>query len=82
MADEPDYIVELPGVEDEAAGAGRRGNERKWIGVRFDCCGAYLRIYRNREGSAYEGRCPRCMRRVRALIGPGGTSSRFFVTED
>lgn len=80
MSDRPDYIVELPGVE-ESAPTAQEPAGRRWIGVRFDCCGTYQRIYRNRDGSAYEGRCPRCLRMVRALIGPGGTNARFFVAE-
>ena len=82
MADEPDYIVELPGIDADADGKQSASkNTRAWIGVRFDCCGVYLRIYRNRAGTAYAGRCPRCLRAVRALIGPDGTSSRMFVAE-
>ncbi|MDD3593414.1 MAG: hypothetical protein PHX18_02185 [Candidatus Gastranaerophilales bacterium] len=51
---------------------------RKYLGIQFDCCGVYSRIYQNKEGSAYVGRCPGCLRTVRIKIGEGGTSARFF----
>ncbi len=51
---------------------------RPFIGIRFACCNAYARVYRNPGGTAYEGRCPRCLRPVRAPIGASGTAQRFF----
>ncbi|MCU0662219.1 MAG: hypothetical protein MUC50_07825 [Myxococcota bacterium] len=52
---------------------------RPFLGVRFDCCNAYVRIYRNKDGTAYEGRCPKCLRPLSIPIGPGGSSNRFFT---
>ena len=51
----------------------------QFLGVTFACCGIYARIYPNRTGDAYEGRCPRCLGKLRVGIGPGGSSNRFFT---
>jgi hypothetical protein len=55
--------------------------ERKFVGVHFACCDVYTRVYANRSETAYEGNCPRCARRVRLSIGPGGTDARFFTAQ-
>ena len=52
---------------------------RNFLGIFFECCGAYSRIYRNEQGSAYEGRCPRCLGRVSVPIAECGTNQRFFI---
>ena len=54
---------------------------RRFVGVHFNCCDVYTRIYINHEQSAYVGHCPRCAKRVRMAIGPGGTDSRFFTVK-
>ncbi len=51
---------------------------RPFVGVRFDCCEVYTRVYINDDKTAYEGRCPKCSKQVRLAIGPGGTDARFF----
>jgi hypothetical protein len=65
----------MPSEGSESADSGR---SRKWIGVHFKCCDVYTRIWRNREGTAYAGTCPRCHRKIQARIGPDGVSARFF----
>lgn len=87
---EPDYIIELSG-RPVRAGCAAGGPEappseadfrgRPWVAVRFRCCRCYTRIYRNREGNAYEGHCPKCRRPVRMRIGNGGTNARFFEAQ-
>jgi hypothetical protein len=52
---------------------------RPFVGIHFQCCDIYTRVYINRDSTAYLGHCPRCGRAVRLRIGPGGTSERFFT---
>jgi hypothetical protein len=53
-------------------------SKRRYIGIRFNCCGVYWRIYINQQGTAYEGRCPKCGKPVKLKVGSGGTDCRFF----
>jgi len=52
---------------------------RRFVGIHFLCCDVYTRVYVNRDETAYEGNCPKCAKRVRLRIGPGGTNARFFT---
>ncbi|MBE7712073.1 MAG: hypothetical protein E7Z92_08065 [Cyanobacteria bacterium SIG31] len=52
--------------------------KRQFLGVWFECCHVYGRLYKNKAGTMYYGRCPKCLRSVRARVGEGGTSRRFF----
>lgn len=55
------------------------GNGPKpFLGVFFMSCNVYGRLYKNSEGTAYVGRCPRCGKGIAVPIGSGGTSTRFF----
>jgi len=87
----PDDHLDIPRLhrEDPADRSGRPPSRpsprdqgpaapRPWVGIRFECCGLYARVYRNRDGTRYEGRCPRCLRQVSLRVGPDGTSARFF----
>jgi hypothetical protein len=53
--------------------------KRKFIGIMFDCCQTYNRIYVNKDNTAYEGNCPKCLKKVKVKIGSNGTNSRFFT---
>ena len=57
---------------------GESAGSRRFLGVHFACCDVYARVYVNRAGDAYQGNCPRCARRVRIEIGPGGSDARCF----
>lgn len=63
-----------PPIEGRAASVRRR-----FVGVHFACCDVYSRVYINASESAYEGNCPKCAKKLRLRIGPGGTDSRFFT---
>ena len=55
--------------------------KRKFLGVFFSCCNVYGRLYQNKQGTAYVGRCPMCMRPIRVPIdsnSSNGTNRRFF----
>jgi hypothetical protein len=58
--------------------APKPGAAKPFLGVMFRCCNVYGRIYRNADGDAYEGRCPRCLRPIRVGIDPrAGIDARF-----
>ncbi len=62
----------------EASSPRSASSTQPYVGVQFNCCHVYSRVYRNRAATAYVGHCPRCGRGVRLLIGPGGTDERIF----
>ena len=51
---------------------------RPFVGIYFECCHVYARVYRNKAGTQYAGHCPRCLAPIHLGIGSEGTSRRFF----
>ena len=49
-----------------------------FVGVSWDCCKVYSRIYLNKKKTAYVGWCPKCGKRVQMNLSPAGSKSRFF----
>ncbi len=37
--------------------------EKPFVGILFNCCNVYSRVYRDRRGD-YVGRCPKCTRQL------------------
>ncbi len=74
-------IGERLDLSDDPGGGAKppRAVGRRFVGVQFNCCDVYMRVYLNRDQTAYEGRCPKCARPVRLVVGPGGTDARFFT---
>ena len=52
--------------------------KKKHIGVFFECCNIYTRVYINKSETAYVGWCPKCAQRVAVKIDKRGTDCRFF----
>jgi hypothetical protein len=67
-----------PGKRSRPARKPDKGPRCRFLSIWFRCCHVYGRLYRNASGTAYEGRCPKCGRKARALIGPDGTDQRMF----
>ena len=71
--------LDLTSEGPKTAASDGKPQERKFVGVQFTCCDVYTRVYVNRDATAYEGNCPKCAKRIRLGIGPGGTDARFFT---
>lgn len=65
-------------VYDNQAGRSADHDPRPYVGILFECCGVYVRVYRRPDQKFYRGRCPKCLRAVRLRIGREGTDARFF----
>ena len=76
MRDDRDYKLDLSSIPTTAPASVPVA--RPHVHVQFDCCNAYLRIYRDPAATEYRGRCPKCGNPVVLKVGQGGTSARFF----
>ena len=74
MSDNQGDGHETPGTDQQSSAS--RG--RPYVGILFECCGVYTRVYRRPDQRYYVGRCPNCLRLVRLRVGPYGTSARLF----
>jgi len=80
---EPPYYLDISGLKEprEVSSEESELRDRPWVGIRFDCCGVYTRVYCSADATAYRGKCPRCGRSVTLRVGENGTSARFFIAE-
>ena len=79
MSSDPrDYKLDLSSAPEAEPASKPAPGARPFLSVLFDCCNVYQRVYRDRSGNAYSGRCPRCGRSVRFPVGEDGTPNRFF----
>jgi hypothetical protein len=54
------------------------GVERPYVGILFECCGVYARVYRRPDQKFYFGRCPKCLRATRIRVGRDGINAKLF----
>ena len=79
--DERRDIVDIDGVADGSNAPPGARAAKPFLSVWFRCCHTYGRMYRNKDETEYEGRCPKCGAAVHALIGAHGTARRTFIAE-
>jgi hypothetical protein len=70
-----DASSDPPDPQDRSPGR----SKRPFLGVQFQCCGVYARIYLNANETAFAGYCPRCGRRIEFQVAPTGSCARFFT---
>jgi hypothetical protein len=76
MADPRDYKLDISGLQPEGS---QQPKPRPFLRVQFACCNVYQRIYRSLDEKSYQGRCPKCGKAVKFVVGEGGTDSRDFI---
>jgi hypothetical protein len=77
---EPGRLLDVSSEPVYAAPTASRdtASARQFVGIRFTCCDVYTRVYIDDGRDSYLARCPRCMRGMRLVIDPLGSTARFF----
>jgi hypothetical protein len=65
----------------DAKAAKKESHKKAYISIYWKCCHVFSRVHKNRQGSAYQGYCPRCRAPLVVPIGAGGTQQRTFIAE-
>ena len=68
-------------MEEDNNNEQQKQEKRKFLGIWFECCHVYGRLYKNKEGTKYIGRCPKCLRSIQVNINSESekaTDRRFF----
>jgi len=81
MSDDDRPKLDITDVPARAPASSAPQSQRPYLSVMFNCCKIYQRVYQNPDGETYQGRCPKCLRTIRFVVGPGGTNERSFVVE-
>ncbi|RLS62356.1 MAG: hypothetical protein DWH97_11820 [Planctomycetota bacterium] len=77
-------IAALRGDESAAANTpapSAREEPKPFLMIWFRCCSVYARLPKSADGTAYQGRCPKCRAQLRVGVGEGGTSRRMFEAQ-
>jgi hypothetical protein len=71
---------EVLSCSDSPGGEGDRLSPRgrPWIGIHFECCAVYARVYRDPESPQYNASCPKCGCGICIRVGPEGVNGRIF----
>ena len=53
--------------------------KRDFIGVQFDCCKTYTRVYLKDGGRSQIAHCPKCGKPFTIRFSPSGTDDVFWI---
>lgn len=56
-----------------------RQGARPYLGIYFECCHVYARVYRRADQPQYVARCPRCLRAAKIRVAADGSRKRMFI---